>query len=347
MPSVSVPSRSAATVRRVAVAAAVALIVTACGSSGGSSAPAPAPAPSSTGGASSAAPATDASRADWPPLIRFAAVPAEQDAQLTESYRVTTEILKAELGVDVEFFQAADYAGVIEALIADRVELAQFGPFSYVLAIARGAEATAVGVMTGAPDEEPGYQSYLVARADNTEINTIQDIKGKNVCLVDPASTSGYLVPFALMLDEGLNPEEDINIILAGGHDTSVIEVAAGTCDAGFAFDDMVDSLLIERGEIEAGEMKIVQKSFIIAGSPMAMRTGLPASLQEAITDVIQNKVNVDWAVDNGYCPSVDDCSLSDEAIWGYAARDDSFYDGIRTLCGQLGSAVRACEGIS
>lgn len=339
-------TRRAGRVRRLALTAAVALVVAACGSSDDSSAPAAAPAPApSTGGTT--APATPDPRADWPAVIRFAAVPAEQDAQLTESYRVTTEILADELGLEVEFFQAADYAGVIEALIANRVELAQFGPFSYVLALARGAEATAVGVMTGSPEEEPGYQSYLVARADNTEINTIQDIKGKNVCLVDPASTSGYLVPFALMLDEGINPEEDINIILAGGHDTSVIEVAAGTCDAGFAFDDMVDSLLIERGEIEAGEMKIVQKSFIIAGSPMAMRTELPASLQEAITDVIQNKVNVDWAVDNGYCAAVDDCSLSDEAIWGYAARDDSFYDGIRTLCGQLGTAVRACEGIS
>jgi len=343
MTSVHSSARGALRARRIAAAAAVALVVAACGSSGTTSAPAPTPAPS--GG--SAAPAADASRADWPTVIRFAAVPAEQDAQLAESYRVTTEILKAELGVEVEFFQAADYAGVIEALIADRVDLAQFGPFAYVLAIARGAKATAVGVMTGDPNEEPGYQSYLVARADNNRINTIQDIKGKKVCLVDPASTSGYLVPFALMLDEGIDPNKDIDIILAGGHDTSVIEVAAGTCDAGFAFDDMVDTLLIERGEIEPGEIKIVQKSFVIAGSPMAMRTGLPASLQAAITEVIQTKVNVDWAVANGYCPSTDECSLSDEKIWGYSAKDDSFYDGIRTLCRQLGTAVRACEGIA
>lgn len=346
MSSVSVSSRRAAAVRRVAVAAAVALVVTACGSSGDSAVPAPAPAPS-TGGSSSTAPATPDPRADWPAVLNFAAVPAEQDAQLAESYRVTKEILSAELGIEVEFFQAADYAGVIEAIIANRVDLAQFGPFAYVLAVARGAEATAVGVMAGSPDEEPGYQSYLVARADNNEINSIQDIEGKRVCLVDPASTSGYLVPFAMMLDEGIDPNTEINAILAGGHDTSVIEVVAGTCDAGFAFDSMVDELLIERGEIEVGDVKIVQKSFVIAGSPMALRTGLPASLQAAITDVIQNKVNVDWAVENGYCPSVEECSLSDEKIWGYAARDDSFYDGIRTLCAQLGTAVRACEGIA
>lgn len=331
-------ARSAAVVRRTAAVAAVALVMAACGSTDTTTTAAPAQ-PSS--------PTTQDDRTDWPTTLRFAAVPAEQDSQLEESYRVTTEILRDELGIDVEFFSAADYAGVIEAIIADRVDIAQFGPFAYVLAIARGAKATAVGVMTSDPAVTPGYQSYLVARSDNNSINSIADIKGKTVCLVDPASTSGYLVPFAMMLDEGIDPETDINILLAGGHDTSVIEVVDGTCDAGFAFDSMVDELLIERGEIEPGDVKIVQKSFVIAGSPMAMRTELPASLQTAIADVIQNKVNVDWAVPNGYCASVDDCSLSDEKIWGYSARDDSFYDGIRSLCKQLGTAVRACEGIA
>jgi len=332
-------ARSEPSFRRMAAVAAAALVFAACTSSGDTATPTSPSTPST--------PATQDDRADWPEVLRFAAVPAEQDAQLEESYRVTTEILRDELGIEVEMFQAADYAGVIEAIIANRVDLAQFGPFAYVLAIARGAEATAVGVMTSDPAAEPGYQSYLVARSDNNAVNTMQDIKGKKICLVDPASTSGYLVPFAMMLDEGIDPNNDIDIVLAGGHDTSVIEVVDGTCDAGFAFDSMVDELLIERGEINAGDVKIVEKSFVIAGSPMAMRTGLPASLQAAITDIIHNKVNVDWATANGYCESVDDCSLSDEAIWGYSAKDDSFYDGIRTLCKQLGTAVRACEGIA
>lgn len=339
----TVPSRRrAAFARRLATAAAVALVVAACGGAEEASEPTPAP---STGG-STTAPAPTDPRADWPESIVLAAVPAEQDAQLVESYRVTAEILSDELGLEVEFFQAADYAGVIEALIAGRVDLAQFGPFSYVLAKARGAEADVVGVMTGGPDEEPGYQSYLFARADNAEINAIGDIVGKTLCLVDPASTSGYLVPTALMLENDINPDEDLTVLIAGGHDTSVLETAAGTCDAGFAFDDMVDSILIDAGEIEEGELKIVQKSFVIAGSPMAMRTGLPQDLQDEIRTIINERVNVDWAVDNGFCASADDCSLSDEEIWGYVQRDDSFYDGIRTLCTQVGDRVTSCEGI-
>ncbi|HSL57849.1 MAG TPA: phosphate/phosphite/phosphonate ABC transporter substrate-binding protein [Acidimicrobiales bacterium] len=289
-------------------------------------------------------------RADWPDSLVLAAVPAEQDAQLQESYRVTREILADELGLEIEFFQAADYAGVIEALIADRVDLAQFGPFSYVIAIANGADAAPVGVMTDGPDVEPGYQSFLVAQADNDEINSLEDIVGKRVCFVDPASTSGFLVPAAGMLEAGIDPDADVNGIFAGGHDASVISVNSGDCDAGFAFDTMVTELLIDRGDIAEGDVKIVWESAIIAGSPMSMRNGLPESLQAEIREIFENKLNVDWAAENGYCDSNDPllCSFTDENIWGFVPRDDSFYDGVRLICEELG-AERApqCEGIS
>jgi phosphonate transport system substrate-binding protein len=308
--------------------------------------PAPAPAPT-TAPASDAG--SDVDRSDWPDKLVLAAVPAEQDAQLQESYSVTVQILEDELGIPVEFFQAADYAGVIEALIANRVDLAQFGPFAYVIAIANGADASPVGVMVGEKDEEPGYQSYLVARSDNAEVNALEDIVGKRVCFVDPGSTSGFLVPTAGLLDAGIDPSNELTGIFAGGHDASVISVANGDCDAGFAFDSMVTELLPERGEIDEGEIKIVWESEIIAGSPMAMRNGLPESLKAEIASIFAERVNVDWAAENGYCETNDPilCSFSDEAIWGYVYRDDSFYEGIRTLCRNLDpSQAPQCEGI-
>lgn len=332
------------------------LMMSACGGSGetGSDTPAapaapaaPATTAASGGAVTTAAPADP--RADWPKKLVLAAVPAEQDAQLQESYSVTVEILSDELGIEFDFFQAADYAGVIEALIAGRVDLAQFGPFAYVIATANGAQAKPVGVMTGEKGEEPGYQSFLVARTGNTEINSLPDILGKRVCFVDPGSTSGYLLPLAGLLDQGIDPETDMNAIFAGGHDASVISVVNGDCDAGFAFDSMVTSLLIERGEIKEGDVKIVWESPIIAGSPMAMSTTLPQSLQDAIEEIFLNKINVDWAAANGYCETADPiaCSFSDEAIWGYSAKGDDFYDGIRLLCRELGAErAPSCEGI-
>lgn len=288
-------------------------------------------------------------RSDWPAKLTLAAVPAEQDAQLQESYSVTVQILQDQLGIPVDFFQAADYAGVVEALIANRVDLAQFGPFAYVIAIANGADAAPVGVMVDDPAEEPGYQSFLVARSDNDEINGLDDVVGRRICFVDPASTSGYLVPSAGMLDAGIDPNNDVTAIFAGGHDASVIAVVAGDCEAGFAFDSMVTDLLPSRGEIDPDDIKIVWESAIIAGSPMAMRNGLPDSLRAEIARIFAENINVDWAADNGYCETNDPlvCSFSDEAIWGYVPRDDSFYDGIRLLCRELGPEnAPQCEGI-
>lgn len=334
----------------MAIALAATTMIAACGGddSGSSATNAPATTAAASGSGTNA-PATTAAdpKADWPKKLVLAAVPAEQDAQLQESYSVTRQILSDELGIEVEFFQAADYAGVVEALIANRVDVAQFGPFAYVIAIANGADAEVVGVMVSEKDGAPGYTSLLVARSDNNEINKLEDIRGKRVCFVDPSSTSGYLFPIAALLDKGIDPEKDITPIFAGGHDASVISVVNGDCDAGFAFDSMVRDLLIERGEIKAGDVKEVDESPIIAGSPMAMRRGLPESLKEAIREIFQTKINVDWAADNGYCETNDPlfCSFSDEKIWGYVVRDDSYYDGIRLVCRE--TKAPRCEGVS
>lgn len=296
---------------------------------------------------------------DWPTEITFAAVPAEQDAQLQESYSITLDILQDELGLDsIEFFQAADYAGVIEAMIAGNVDVAQFGPFSYVIASANGADIQPAGVMVNEAGGQPGYRSYGLTQAGNDEIDSIEDFAGRNVCFVDPGSTSGFLYPSAGLLDAGIDPETGVTGTFAGGHDASAISVANGTCEAGFAFDTMVTSNLIDSGDLtgvidtvedenvneDDAAVKIVWKSEVIAGSPMAIQNSLPQSFIDAFVETVTTKVNEDWAIENGYCASADDCTFSDEDIYGYVVGDDSFYDGVREVC-RLTQAAE-CEGV-
>ena len=284
-------------------------------------------------------------KADWPDKLTFAAVPAEADDKLEESYRITVEILKKELGVDIELFQAADYAGVIEAMIADKVDMAQFGPFSYVIAVANGADITPVGAMVDESEEEPGYQSYAITKADNDAVKGLKDFKGKKVCFVDPSSTSGFLYPSAGLLDEDIDPEKDVDPIFSGGHDTSAISVKNGDCEVGFAFDKMVDEQLIESGDIAKGDLKVVWKSEVIAGSPFTFRNKLPEDLQAEVSRILLEKVNIDAAVADGHCESADDCPLNDEDTWGYKKVDDGFYDGVRKVCEVTKSAQ--CEGVA
>ncbi len=312
----------------LAAGSALALVLAGCSAAEEAEAPAPTE--------------TTDERADWPETLVFGAVPSEESSSLVESYEKIIEVLEKELGIEVEFVQATDYAGIIEGQVSGRVHLAQYGPFSYVLAGVRGAELEVAGVMTDGPDIEPGYQSYGIALASNDEINGIEDFAGKTVCFVDPASTSGFLYPSEGLLSAGIDPEADVTPVFAGGHDASVLSVKNGDCEAGFAFDAMVDKNLIESGDIEAGEIKTVWKSEVIAGSPLAMQANLPDSLKAEIRRIIVEEANVDALVASGICSSVDECGLTDEKVWGYVERDDSFYDGVRKVCEVTGSSK--CE---
>ena len=343
----------------LAIGLASASFIASCGGddSGSTVTPAPATAaPAASGDNTTATPAPAADpRADWPNKLTFAAVPAE-NAQEIADY-VTPQIIADQLGIEMDFVQAADYAGVIEGMVAERVDIGSFGAFSYVIATGAGADIDVVGLWAGDdPDTIGDYRSYLIVPV-GSDIREPADLAGKRVCFVDPGSTSGFLFPSAALLDVGLDPTEnstDITAIFAGGHDASAIAVNNGDCDAGFAYDTMITQQLIESGDIagvidSTGEgenvneasatLDIIWKSTPIAAPPLAIGRWLPPSMQDAIRDVVVTKVNVDWAVDNGYCSSADDCPLSDGPFWGYLAGEDSYYDGIRELCEITGSS--------
>lgn len=281
----------------------------------------------------------DQDRSDWPDTLVFGAVPSEEATALEESYEPIIEVLEQELGLEIELFQATDYAGIIEAQIAGNVDLAQYGPFSYVIATSQGADIEPVGAMVDGPGEEPGYQSYAIAPTDSG-IESLEDFAGKRVCFVDPGSTSGFLYPSAGLLDAGVDPESDVEPVFAGGHDASVIAVNDGDCDAGFAFDTMVTETAVNELGVEEGALEVIWESEIIAGSPLAVSRGLPESLVEEVRRVIVEEANTDALVAAGICEG--ECPLTDENVWGYAEVDDAFYDGVRAVCDS--TRAEACE---
>ena len=87
-----------------------------------------------------------------------------------------------------------------------RIEVAYFGPLSYVLAKSKapGIEAFAVGISKGSPT----YKGVIIARTDGP-VKTIADIKGKTVGFGDIASTSSHLIPRAYLARNGLIGDRD------------------------------------------------------------------------------------------------------------------------------------------
>lgn len=222
----------------------------------------------------------------YPELV-LAVVPAENASGVVGRYQPFMDYLAKELGVKISVRVANDYAAVIEAQKAGSVHIAFYGPSSYV----RAWTVTAGGVepfhTTINSDGSIGY--YAVAYAKSTAPGTkLEDFKGKNLCLVDPNSASGNNVPRFAMDKLGIDPDRFFaKVVYAGSHENAVTAVGQGTCDLAFNWwnseKDSNLSRMVNKGMVKQEDFKIVFKSELIAGSPYAYLTSLPADLKSAI----------------------------------------------------------------
>src|SRR5882757_2445194 len=134
-------------------------------------------------GAAALAFTTTASAQDWKgkyPELTFAVVPAENASGVTERWTPFVAYLSKELGVKVTLRIANDYAAVIEGQRAGNIHIASYGSASFA------NDINAVG--------STGYYSMFFVKA-STSYKNIDQLKGKNLGLVDPNSTSGNNVP--------------------------------------------------------------------------------------------------------------------------------------------------------
>ena len=283
--------------------------------------------------------ATSSTAAEAPETLVFAQIPSESAQGIAENNAAIIEAIEQTTGFDVEIQQVTDYAAVIEGLRAGQIQLAAMGPFSYMVAKDSGAGVAPLGALVDDPQQEPGYKSYGIVPA-GSDITDLQGFAGKTVCFVDPTSTSGFLYPSAGLLDLDIDPESDVTPIFAGGHDASALSVADGTCDAGFAYDTMVTTQIIDSGSLKEGDLEVVWESETIAGSPYVASDTLPADLIEQLKDIFANALNVPALVESGICTSAADCQLPEESEYGFIPVEDSLYDGVRAVCATTKAAA-------
>jgi phosphonate transport system substrate-binding protein len=218
-------------------------------------------------------------------------IPAENNEEMVQTFEPMRAYMEKKLGTKVKVFTATDYAGVIEAMKKKRVDIAWFGPLSYLLAEQEaGAEAFAVGIREGSSSHT--YKSIFVAHCDSG-IKSIKDLKGKSVAFVDPASTSGGLVPTYMVKKEtGLMPQEFFGkFTYSGSHDAAELAVKNKTVDAA-ADNDITYEKMLTKGLISKQTNCIIKESDPIPGSPMVYRSGLPADLKAKIREAVLNAHN-------------------------------------------------------
>lgn len=160
--------------------------------------------------------------------------PAENSESTETNGKRFSEYFKEKLGLKVKTFVSTDYIALVEALRAGKIDFAFLPPFSLVKA---EQIADAQVLMMATRRGHAFTYSGIIVRTDKG-YNRIEDLKGKNIAWVDPASASGFIFPKATLKNRN---KIDVDTffgrqVFAGAHDAVVLAVLNGTVDAGATF---------------------------------------------------------------------------------------------------------------
>jgi phosphonate transport system substrate-binding protein len=240
-----------------------------------------------------------ASAQDWKtkfPELTFAVVPAENASGVTERWTPFVTYLSNELGVKVNLRIANDYAAVIEGQRAGNIQIAAYGSASFARARLTGVKTDAFASDLNA-DGGTGYYSVFFVKA-NSAYKTVDDLKGKNLALVDPNSTSGNNVPRFELDKMGISDADAYfgKVIFAGSHENAILALAQGTVEVAAnqwtSDDDSTLAQMLHKGMLKNADgspmkkedFRVIHKSAPIIGPSMyAYSSDLPDDLKAAI----------------------------------------------------------------
>jgi phosphonate transport system substrate-binding protein len=250
--------------------------------------------------------------AQSPARLRVALLPDENASTLIQNAQPLKGYLENTLKKQIELVVTTDYSSMIEAMRFGRIEIAYFGPFSYVLAKSKAPdiEPFAVGIERG----QPFYNSIVVSQAGGP-VKEVADIKGKNFGYGDQASTSSHLIPRAFLLRGGLEGNKDYRVVHLGTHDAVARAVQNGQVQAG-ALSKAIFENLITRKTIDGAKFHTVAITPPIPNYPMVMQGKLDPALKNAIR--------------SAFLELKDAAILKTFRAEGFAATDDKAYDVLR-----------------
>ncbi len=227
--------------------------------------------------------------------IRFFLIPAQDMQALSDNGKILEKFLTEDIGLHVSVDLPVNYIAVVEGFGSKRADVAIINTFGYILAHERYGVEARLKLMNRGRDE---YYGQIITRSDS-KIKTIKDIDKTKFAYVDPASTSGYLLPLRLFKAENIKPKEHI---FSGRHDTVVTAVYQKQVDAGATFYTPPDAegpkdarMLVKTQFPDVYEkIKILKLTGPIPNDPVAFRKDLPEEIKIKIINSLQKYVKTE-----------------------------------------------------
>ena len=265
------------------------------------------------------------------PVVKYGVIPVETQTSTTKTMDGFLKHAEKTTGVKWELYQATDYSGVMNALIAGQIHLAWLSGFSYCQTYGDSKGGVEPLVAAAAIDGSMGYNAVVVVRADSP-YKTIDDLKGKVVARTDPLSGSGYLIPTAAFRAMGKPVDEYYKSPLSGGHVQSVLGVLKGTYDGAFTWTSKNDGFgnlrqMMTKGLLKREDIRIIWTSAPLPSPPVVIRKDVPADMRAAMLGLFTGLKDADMAlaeaVAQGKTTGIMPVSHADYELMCQAAADE------------------------
>ncbi len=262
-----------------------------------------------------------------PVIMSF--VPSGDTQEIIASGDQLAQMLSDKTGLVIQANVGTDFAAVREAMGAGKAHIGWLNTFNYVLANEK------FGVEVGLVTERFGATTYvgqINVRADSG-ITTLDDLKGKVMCWVDPNSTSGYIIPRIMLQANGINPDTDFaKTVEAGSHNNVITQVYNGDCDAGASYADARSSIEADFPDVKE-VVVVLATTTEIPNDSVSFAKDFDPELRDQIVNALLEIAATEEgkeALNNLY------------SIAGLQKADDSFYDGFRADLSKAGIDIES-----
>lgn len=218
--------------------------------------------------------------------LNFGIISTESSQNLKAMWDPFLADMSKQTGVKINAFFAPDYAGIIQGMRFDKVDVAWYGNKSAMEAVDRaGGEIFA---QTVAANGAQGYYSLLVAHKDSS-INSVEDMlknaKSLTFANGDPNSTSGYLVPgYYVFAQNNVDAGKVFKRSLNGSHEVNALSVANKQVDVGTFNSEGMERLEVTAPD-KAAQLKVIWTSPLIPSDPIVWRKNLPQETRDKLRD--------------------------------------------------------------
>ena len=222
--------------------------------------------------------------------INFGIISTESTQNLKQNWDPFLEAMEAQTGIKINAFFAPDYAGVIEGMRFDKVQVAWFGNKSAMEAVARADGE--VFAQTVDNEGNPGYWSLLITHADSG-INSLEDVlacnKDLDFGIGDPNSTSGFLVPTTFIFAANdIRPQDCFKTVRNANHETNALAVANKQVD--LAANNTENMRRLQDTHPEAfTQIKEIWRSPLIPSDPLVWRKDLDEMTKSKVYSFIMS----------------------------------------------------------